>query len=135
MSDFIIPKGLDFDFTVKVIEQDSFLPQDVTSMTAGTFTLVAKATPEVSTGISCALSFIPDIIVETGNTTEYKVNGMLSGALTSLQTGELLYERGDKVDDYYLKPIYFGVITITFSDGTPSITTIIDNILIVPTGN
>lgn len=134
MSDFIIPKGLAFDFTVKVIEEDSFLPQDVTNMDVGTFTLVAHSAPDVSV-VSIPLEHIPDIIVETINTTEYDVNGVLTGALTALQTAELLYERGDKVDGYYLKPMYFGVITITFTDGTPSITTVIDNILIVPTGN
>ena len=125
MSNFTIPKGLDFDFKVKVIEEDSFLPQDLTNMdeTTSSFTLVKQATPDVSTGVSTLLSVVDAI------------NGEVTGELTAIETDGLEYERGDKVDGYYLKPTYFGVITIKFTDSTPSITTIINDILIVPTGN
>ena len=134
MSDFIIPKGLPFDFIIKVIEQDSFLPQDVSNMVSGTFSIIANDTPDVVV-TSTTLEHLTDIIVETVNTTEYDLNGMLKGSLTNTQTGSLAFERGAKVDGYYLKPLYFGVVVITFDDGTPSISTVITNILVTPTGN
>ena len=35
MSKFIIPKGIDYDFTIQVFEEDSFLPQDLTDFVQG----------------------------------------------------------------------------------------------------
>lgn len=40
MADFIIPKGKQFEFTVQVMEFESFLPQDLTTMTTADITLV-----------------------------------------------------------------------------------------------
>lgn len=46
-NDFTIPKGLDFDFTVQVLQENSFLPQDLTGFLNGTFKLI-----DISTGAS-----------------------------------------------------------------------------------
>ena len=42
MSDFVIPKGTAFAFSLNIMEKDSFLPQDLTSMLKDTTTPVIK---------------------------------------------------------------------------------------------
>ena len=66
MSDFIIPKGRDFEFTVKVIEADSFLAQDLTNrLGTPTMKLFRKDAPN-NTVISVDLVVPEDV---TGSST------------------------------------------------------------------
>lgn len=75
MSDFIIPKNKDFSFTVKVMEQDSFIAQDLTNMDAATFKVFDKTTQTcvfeqaltipADTVITPAISEVPAVQNET----------------------------------------------------------------------
>jgi hypothetical protein len=121
MSDFIIPKGKEYVFTVKVMENDTFLPQDLTNMTLAKFELV-----DMDTLVS-ALSVTSTTIIGD------PVNGTLEFILPALSTAALRYERGGKVDGYYLKPTYQAVITVTGSDFV-DILSIVDKVFVVPVG-
>jgi len=120
MADFVIPKGQDFEFAIKVIEKDSFLPQDLTNMNTAEFRLID----------------IKDMsLVHNSNMTVVDaLNGILKGSISSTVTGILSISRGPQEDGYYLKPGYQGSITITFADGTESINVLIEKILVAPTG-
>lgn len=128
MSDFVIPKGLDFEFTVRVIEADSFLAQDLRSM-------------DISAGNGPKLRLsklsAPDITVLTIDLdvidTESSLNGMLSGTIDAADTIALEWELGPKEDGNYLKPVYRGVITLD-PVIAPKIMTVIENIYVTPTG-
>lgn len=50
-NDFVIPKGLDFDFTVQIMEEDSFLPQNLDGFTDGYLRIIDMATGEPVTGV------------------------------------------------------------------------------------
>ena len=59
MSRFTIPKGIDYTFTVQIMEEDSFLPQDVSDVdeTTSTFKILNKADGTVAqdaTGVDVA---------------------------------------------------------------------------------
>lgn len=45
-NDFIIPKGKDYDFTIQVLQDHSFLPQKLDAFSTGSFTLLDMATGE-----------------------------------------------------------------------------------------
>ena len=127
MSNFVIPKGKDFDFTIKVMQQDSFLPEDLTDMQVATFSLIKKDT---QTYVHTSLTNISLIVVDA-------INGNLKGSIPGSATVLLdATGRGDKVDNYYLKPLYQGVLEISFTvaSGTPRITTIIDDVYVIATG-
>jgi len=119
-----IPKGINYAFTITVMEKDSFLPENLTNMNiaASTFKLITLKD-------SC--------VVTTGTTTlsiEDAINGKVKILLDSTLTGSLVYERGEAVDGYYAKPTYQGVINIKFTDSTPERTAIVDKVYVVPTG-
>ena len=122
MSDFIIPKGKEYKFTVRVIEKDSFLPQDLATMTSVTVELINRST-------GCAVDDTTPIAV----TVLDALNGMLTVTMPAAYTALLEVERGDKVDGYYLKPVYQCIITVKFSD-IPDILSIIDKVYVTPTG-
>ena len=122
MSDFIIPKGKEYKFTVRVIEKDSFLPQDLATMVSATVELINSST-------GCAVDDTTPITV----TVLDALNGMLSVTMPADYTALLEVERGDKVDGYYLKPVYQCIITVKFSD-IPDILSIIDKVYVTPTG-
>jgi hypothetical protein len=121
MADFNIPKGKEYVFTVKVMENDSFIPQDLTTMTLAQFELVN------STTLVTALS------VTSTTTIGAPTNGTIEFTLPALGTAALIYERGDKVDGYYLKPTYQAVITVKGSDFVDILSTV-DKVYIVPVG-
>jgi len=62
------------------------------------------------------------------------LNGKIVVNLDTTLTGSLSVLRGDAVDNYYLKPVYQGVINVKFTDSTPERTAIIDKIYVAPTG-
>lgn len=121
-----IPKGVAYKFIITVVEKDSFLPQDLTSMDVAnsTFKLHSIDTlVNVVIGTTTLERLVPY--------TEGKVLVSLDSGLTS----SLFSARGDAVDGYYLKPTYQGVINIKFTDTTPERTAIIDKVYVAPTGS
>ena len=121
MSDFIIPKGRDFEFTIKVIEADSFIAQDLTNV-VGIPTL------------KLATKLVPDVAVVTVNLSVVDaVNGMLTGTILAATTSTLEYSRGPIEDRYYLKPLYIGVVEVDPGD-VPIVITTIEDVYVTPTG-
>lgn len=51
-NDFVIPKGLDFDFTVQIMEEDSFLPQKLDGFLDGFLKIIDMATGAPVTGVA-----------------------------------------------------------------------------------
>lgn len=123
MSDFTIPKGRDYVFKVKILEKESFLAKDLTTMTDLTVDFMLKST-------SCSLD-------QTATPITYVVLNALNGevqiSVPSELTATMVSEQGDKVDGYYLKPTYKCVITAKFSDDT-DVLAIIDKVYVVPLG-
>jgi len=127
VAEFRIPKGKPYEFTVRVIAKDSFLPQDLTDgagLAACTFELI-----DWDTMVKYSNSIIG---VVQGN----PLDGVVKFSLTSDYTDGLEIARGEKVDGYYLKPGYQGVVSITFVDAAiEDRVTTIDKVYIVPVGS
>ena len=123
MSDFIIPKGRDYVFTVKILDKESFLPRDLAAMTDLIVDFIDNAT-------NCSVDS-GDVVVT------YEVlnalNGLVKVTVPNAYTSLLTSERGDKVDGYYLKPVYKCVITVKFSDDS-DVLSIIDKVYVQPLG-
>lgn len=120
MANFTIPKGKDYTFTLKVMEKDSFLPQDLTDMNAASIEILLAST-------GCT-------VYTTAMTVLDAVNGVLTCTMLLAQTDLLTVERGDKVDGYYLKPAHQAMISISFTDDTPTVFTILEKVYAAPTG-
>lgn len=121
MSDFIIPKNRDFDFTLKVIENDSFLAQDLTNMSTATMTIIDASTQE---------SMAVAVVLTVSDAT----NGIISGSIAAAETNKLNVSRGKVEDNYYLKDGYQASVNITFTDATLAINVFIESIYVSPTG-
>ena len=123
MSDFIVPKGREYTFTVKILDKESFLPKDLATMSAMTVDFISNTT-------NCKVD-------DTGNEISYTIvnalNGLVKVTVPAGFTNLLEGERGDKVDGYYLKPAYKCVITVKFSDDS-DILSIIDKVYIQTVG-
>ena len=119
MAQFTIPKGRAYTFTVKVIEKDSFLPQDLTHMSTAKFSLHR-------TNTMCLYD------TPVNGTVVDAVNGVLSFTLSDVYTDGLEFERGPAVDGYYSKPTYNAVIDVTFNDGTLPITALSTKVYVQP---
>lgn len=126
-----IPRGTDYVFTITVLEKNSYLPKNLEGidLPASSFTLVKKS--DLTRINGSVLELIPDD--ETVEPLTY-ANGLIKVLVPSEITSTLSFSRGSEVDDYYLKPTYFGLIDIRFADETDNVVAEIDNILIVPTG-
>jgi len=121
VADFVIPKGKDYSFNVTVMEKDSFLAQDLTSMSVATFTLYNQ-------NDMCQYGDpITGIVVDVQN-------GVLKFTLPSTYTEGLSYERGSKVDGYYLKPVYNAVVEVTFTDSIEPIIALMNKVYVAPLG-
>lgn len=120
MEDFIIPKGSDFTFTIKVIEKDSFLAQDLTNMDTATIEVFK----------------IEDFckMFTTTMTVQDALNGILEGTMIAANTATLAVTRGGVEDNYYLKAGYQAHISITFTDATLPITVLLDRVYVSPIG-
>ena len=119
-----IPLGSEYTFIVTVMENDSFLPQDLTAVDLAncSFTLVR-------------LSDLCKVVVGTATiTVEDAINGRLRVSLDATMTSSLSYERGDKVDGYYIKPMYQGTVVVKFTDSTPTRIAVVPDIKVAPLG-
>ena len=108
MADFIVPKGKEFRFNIKVIEKDSFIPQDVANLDT------------INSSIKFMNSATMVCIDNTGVT------------IPSTITNLMVIERGGKVDNYYLKPTYQMIVDLVFTDATPSRVVVLDKVYVVP---
>ena len=130
MSDFIVPKGREYTFTVKILDKESFLPKDLATMSAMTVDFISNDVDPVSNPTGCKVD-------DTGNEISYTVvnalNGLVKVTVPAGFTNLLEGERGDKVDGYYLKPVYKCVITVKFSDDS-DILSIIDKVYVQTVG-
>ena len=120
MADFTVPKGKDYTFTVKVMGYESFLPQDLTTLTSAKIDII-----DISTSVK--------LFTVSTYTIIDAINGMLKFTLPAVNTAAMVSERGEKVDDSYLKPTYQAIITITGS-GFTEILSIIDKVYVIPVG-
>jgi hypothetical protein len=111
--------------------------EDVTTTTADY--VVDNIILDTSSGLvySCILDSTAGTLLTNAtyftDVTTY-LNGKVDVLLDSTLTASLDYDRGDAVDDYYLKPTYQGVINIKFTDDTPERTAIIEKVYVAPTG-
>ncbi len=122
---FIIPKGVEYIFTTKIMAKESFIAQDLTHMSGCTFQILdgVSGCPYSSNSISSISPTVTDA-----------VNGILSFSLPSTYTTNLDVWKGEAVDGYYLRPKYQGIIQIEFNDGTPTIFSLIQKIYVTNTG-
>lgn len=126
MADFVIPKGEEFTFTVKVLARDSFLPQDLTNINnSGYFKIVDKDT-KAQVGNS--------ITISTSNVYGNATDGVLKITASSTLTSLLQLDEGSKEDGYYMRPKYRGVLKVTFTDGTPAIFSVIEDVYVKSIG-
>jgi len=132
MADFIIPKNQAFDFRIEVKEANTFIAQNLDACISATMGIIPLTDPDTTTHTITMVVPVP--------TSEDSQNGVLRGTITEADsiavnngTG-FESKRATKADGYYLKPTYQGIIKIAFSDSTPTITTILDKIYVIPTG-
>jgi len=120
MTDLVIPKGKEFEFTIKVMEKDSFLAQNLENVDTATLTILGIVTQE-------AVTTTPLTVLDSSN-------GVLKGSIPASETSKLTVHRGPAEDGYYLKPGYQASMTVTFTDDTESINVLIERIMVAPTG-
>ena len=132
MADFIIPKGKEYQFTVTVMERESFLPQDLENMDTATFDLM-----DLETSV-CVLKDVGDVVLEKLPDSEAVpatyLLGRIKCTLSDAFTSKLVVKKGPAVDDYYLKPVYKAIIQVTFTDGTPDMTAIVPKVYVTEAG-
>lgn len=130
MADFIIPKGKEFVFTVTVMEKETFLTQDVSNFDPSKSDVQFRelSTMSITPG-TVTMVKLPDD--ETAPTLTYS-GGRIKVTIPASLTSQMSFERGEKVDGYYLKPTYEAIITIGFTDDTPTRTVILQNIYVIP---
>lgn len=131
---FKIPKGKDYTFSITVLEKNSYLPKDLELMdeAESSFTLVKLDTLAPVVG-SITIVRVTDDKLNVGDPDTY-LNGRVSVTIPSAVTGALTYERGSKIDGYYLKPTYEGVVSIAFTDATSDIVAVLPNVTVIPVG-
>ena len=131
MSDFVVPKGKEFRFNIKVIEKDSFIAEDVTNLdTINSSVKFMKSSTMVcidNTGIT--IEKVPDDPL--ANPLTY-LNGVVGVTVPSTITDIMEIDRGTKVDNYYLKPAYQMIIDLVFTDTTPSRVVVLDKVYVAP---
>jgi outer membrane lipopolysaccharide assembly protein LptE/RlpB len=120
MANFTIPNKGDYTFTIKVIEADSFLAQDLTNMTIATLELIKLDTLE-------SVATVTGITLDA----DYALNGRVQFTILDATTSALVYARGDKVDDYYNKPTYKALVKVAGTDFT-DISATIDTVYVTP---
>ena len=123
MAEFKIPKGKPYQFTIRVVAKDSFLSQDLTDMDTATFELI-----DIDTGCVYGTAQVGVIQGEP-------IDGIIKFSLSDTYTDGLSVARGEKIDNYYPKVSYQGVITISFTDtAIENRVTTIDKVYVIPTG-
>ena len=134
MSSFMIPRGKTYTFTITVLERNSFLPKDLADMdTVNTsFSLIKSSDLSAVAGV-ITVARVTDSKVNQLDPDTY-LQGLLSVTIPDTVTATLAYERGTKVDGYYIKPMYEGIVTVKFTDTTSDIVAVVPSICVVPTG-
>ena len=130
MANLIVPKGKEFRFSVKVIEKDSFIAQDVAhlDLVASSIKFMNSATLVCINNTGIVIELIPDDPLAEPLT---YLNGVVGVTVPSTVTALMEMERGDKVDGYYLKPTYQMIIDLVFTDDTPSRVVVLDKVYVV----
>jgi hypothetical protein len=123
MSDFVIPKGKEFRFNIRVIEKDSFIAQDVTNLDTVNST-IKFINPATSVCLSNTGITIEKVPVYT--------DGVISVTVPSSITNLMVVNRGEEVDGYYLKPTYQMIIELIFTDSTPDRVVVLDKVYVIP---
>lgn len=135
MATFKIPKGKTYEFGITVLEKDSYLPKDLANMDLVNSSFVLTKL-DTLTNVAGAITMVrvpdPKTPGHESDPDTY-VNGKLLVTIPSAVTATLEYERGSKIDDYYLKPTYQGLITVAFTDDT-DIVSVVNDIAVVPLG-
>lgn len=123
MSDFIIPKGKEFKFNIRVIEKDSFIAQDVTNLDTvnSSVKFINPATNTCLSNVGITIEKVPDYI-----------NGVISVTVPSTITSLMIVNRGEEVDGYYLKPTYQMIVELIFTDSTPDRVVVLDKVYVIP---
>ena len=131
MADFIVPKGKEFRFNIKVIEKDSFIPEDVTNLDTinSSVKFMNSATMVCIDNTGITIEIVPDDPLADPLT---YLNGIIGVTVPSAITSLMEIERGDKVDNYYLKPTYQMIVDLVFTDDTPSRVVVLDKVYVVP---
>jgi len=94
-SKFVIDKGSDNTFTFTIKQDNSTLPLEIVAGDTFFATLMKLGTNEVFADID-----------NTSLTVEDAVNGKVSLYIPESLTANLITDRGDKVDRYYIRPTY-----------------------------
>jgi len=116
--------GAPYTFTVKVLQRDSYLPQNVAGLDTAnsSFTLTALRT----------LTRVPgNAVFSVENAAEGKIRVSVPSSITN----GLLHLRGEAVDNYYPKPAYQGELTLLFTDGNATRSVVVGDIRVVPKGS
>ena len=123
MSDFIIPKGKEFRFNIRVIEKDSFIAQDVTNLDTvnSSVKFINPATGVCLSNIGITIEKVPDY-----------ANGVITVTIPATITSLMTVNRGEEVDGYYLKPTYQMIVELVFTDSTPDRVVVLDKVYVVP---
>ena len=130
MADFIIPQGKEFKFTIKVIEKDSFLAQDVASFD-DVHSSIQFRSYETQTCVTQNAGEVT--MTKIADATGAYRGGYIEVVLGAAYTTRMVPRRGDLVDGLYLKPAYEAIFTIAFTDSAiPTRTVLVDNIYAVP---
>ena len=115
-----IPIGRDYNFTIRVIEPDSFIPLDVTGYTAY-MNVYTKAN---DTNV-VSLTLYPVAGEE--------LNGLMEGTINGVDTIGIPVDRASAADRFFIKSSYSGFISVTKS-GEPDINVTIPDVTFIPTG-
>jgi hypothetical protein len=134
MASFKIPHGKTYTFSITVLERNSYLPKNLANMDVAnsSFSLVKLDDLSPVAG-TITLARVPDDKLNASDPDTY-ANGKLSITIPNTVTSTLVYERGDKVDNYYSKPTYNGIVTVKFADDPSDIVAVVPNICVIPTG-
>jgi len=94
MSNFVITKGVDNEFTFTIKQTGTTLPMEIEV----TDTFVATLVPLEKEGVISGMEYTM--------TTEDAVNGKIKLNIPEADTVDLVSDKGDKVDRYYNRPTY-----------------------------
>jgi len=113
-----ITRGRDYKIILNVKQDGSLDPQNLSSMSQAVLRVSKKENNIQVASINLS-------VVDSSN-------GVLRGVIPSSVTSNFTVSKREKEDNYILKSIYCASITINFSDNTQTITTYIDDVIIIP---
>ena len=135
MATFKIPKGKTYEFGITVLQKDSYLPKDLANMdTVNSSFILTKLDTLANVTGAITMTRVADLKAPGHELDpDTYLNGKLLVTIPAVVTETLAYDRGSKIDDYYLKPTYQGLITVVFTDDT-DIVSVVNDIAVVPLG-